>query len=504
MPASVSQTPIPVPDGTNNVSVLAALREALIALTNTSAGRSSSAGTVNASSSAAKPSQFVVTNQIITPVTYPTSDGKSVTIPQLSGLTLANPTTNESWSWNAPSSLFSGGSVGAAASSVPTPIPTPTPTPGTGPIAYPENFGAVGKPGVDDTVAINAWIAYAAAGGNCWLQGKTYLCNGTVVIDGQGSALLGNNCNFTLHGCGPTSVIQLMGSPGLTIESLSGTGVFKCVDMQFYSPLRTNTLVHTNYLVGLTNFDSVIFNGGSIGLWLDSQAAGVNGSLSLHARACTFWGQATRGIISDPYNTNLVENIHIDGCEFFLQGGTSIYITGADAIWINGCRFERVVLVSASPHIYIDTTFGVKITDNYIEDGNNVFLISVGADISSINISDNYLSVAVNGNHDGAGSAVLGAGALNVGVAIDQLKFNGNYILVNGTCTTLFSATATNLDRHGNTIRVNSGFTVTNGWQDGGLVASMASYGNSFLSAGATLTNPVTYAEPVFFGFTYP
>jgi hypothetical protein len=109
MPASISQPPIPVPDGTNTVQVLSAIRNALIALTNTDAGRSSPAGTVNSNSSAPQPSQFVVTQMVIVPVTY-----GAVTIPQLKSLTLLNSTTNETWSWTAPAKMFTGGVIGAA------------------------------------------------------------------------------------------------------------------------------------------------------------------------------------------------------------------------------------------------------------------------------------------------------------------------------------------------------------------------------------------------------
>ena len=97
MPASVSQPPIPVPNDTNIVQVLTAIRNALIALTNTSAAQVPTA------------SAFVVTQQVIVSVTY-----GAVVIPQLKSLTLLNSTTNEAWTWNAPAKMFTGGTVGAA------------------------------------------------------------------------------------------------------------------------------------------------------------------------------------------------------------------------------------------------------------------------------------------------------------------------------------------------------------------------------------------------------
>lgn len=118
MPASIGQPPIPVPDGSNTVQVLAAIRNALIAASNTDAGRSSPAGTVNSNSSAPQPSQFVVTQQVIVPVTYTVAGGTgpaaSVTVPQLKSLTLLNSTTNETWTWAAPGKMFNGGTIGAA------------------------------------------------------------------------------------------------------------------------------------------------------------------------------------------------------------------------------------------------------------------------------------------------------------------------------------------------------------------------------------------------------
>lgn len=108
MPASVSQPPIPVPTQDNLVLVVNAIRNALIAASNTDAGRASASGSLTPT-----PSQFSVLSQIIVPVTYPTADGTTnVTINQLIALTLINRTTGQTWVWNAPANLTRNGTIG--------------------------------------------------------------------------------------------------------------------------------------------------------------------------------------------------------------------------------------------------------------------------------------------------------------------------------------------------------------------------------------------------------
>jgi hypothetical protein len=120
MPASIGQPPIPAPNGSNTVQVLEAIRNALIAMTNTSSSQASASGTVTANTGAPQPSTFVVKEQVVLPVTYPlippgtTGGSYTVTVPVLTKLTLLNPTTNEKWSWSAPGSITSGGTPGAA------------------------------------------------------------------------------------------------------------------------------------------------------------------------------------------------------------------------------------------------------------------------------------------------------------------------------------------------------------------------------------------------------
>lgn len=122
MPAMISQQPIPVPDGKNNVAVLTALRNALISQTNTAAGRANQFGTVppTNSSNQAKPSPsaFAVTNQIVSNITVTTTNGDTVTIPTLVSLTLTNPVTGETWSWQAPSTITKLGTTTSAPSAV--------------------------------------------------------------------------------------------------------------------------------------------------------------------------------------------------------------------------------------------------------------------------------------------------------------------------------------------------------------------------------------------------
>ena len=119
MPATVAQQAIPVPTKDNLVPVCIALRNALISLSNTGAGRASPSGTVTAISSSPQPSQFNVTSEVWVPVTYnvPIVGGTgtaSVTIPQLKKVTFTNPTTNEVLSYTPAGKAFMGGTVGAA------------------------------------------------------------------------------------------------------------------------------------------------------------------------------------------------------------------------------------------------------------------------------------------------------------------------------------------------------------------------------------------------------
>ena len=122
MPATIASQPIPVPTKDNLVPVCIALRNALINLTNTDAGRADTSGTVppnGPNQAMPAPSQFKVIGQVIVPVTYtvPIVGGTgtaSVTIPQLASLTLTNSVTGETWVWTPPGKYFTGGTVGAA------------------------------------------------------------------------------------------------------------------------------------------------------------------------------------------------------------------------------------------------------------------------------------------------------------------------------------------------------------------------------------------------------
>lgn len=119
MPATISQQSIPNPTADNLLPVCIALRNALIALSNTAAGRASPAGTVTSNSSATQPSQFNITAQVWVSVTYNVgivggTGTASVTIPQLKSITFTNPTTNEVLSYTVPGKAFTGGTVGAA------------------------------------------------------------------------------------------------------------------------------------------------------------------------------------------------------------------------------------------------------------------------------------------------------------------------------------------------------------------------------------------------------
>ena len=109
MPATISQPPIPVPNGNNTVAVLTALRNAMVAATNTDAGRANQFGTVPANNPITQampsPSSFNVVNQVIQNIVVKTTNGDTVTIPTLVSLTLTNPVSGETWSWTAPSTI---------------------------------------------------------------------------------------------------------------------------------------------------------------------------------------------------------------------------------------------------------------------------------------------------------------------------------------------------------------------------------------------------------------
>ena len=122
MPATIASQAIPVPTADNLVPVCIALRNALIQLTNTDAGRANAAGTIppnGPNQAMPSPSQFTVTSQVIVPVTYNVAivggtGSASVTVPQLISLTLTNSVTGETWVWTAPGKLTNGGTIGAA------------------------------------------------------------------------------------------------------------------------------------------------------------------------------------------------------------------------------------------------------------------------------------------------------------------------------------------------------------------------------------------------------
>lgn len=112
MPATIIQQPIPVPTADNLVAVVSAIRNVLISASNTGAGRANTSGTQG------QPSQFVLQSEVIVPVTYTvpitgaTGAAGSVTIPQLTSLTLVNSTTGQIWTWTAPKNLTRNGSIG--------------------------------------------------------------------------------------------------------------------------------------------------------------------------------------------------------------------------------------------------------------------------------------------------------------------------------------------------------------------------------------------------------
>jgi len=117
MPATIMLPAIPNPNAGNIIQTLIALRNAVITMSNTDAGRANAAGTVppnGPNQAMPSPSNFTVTSQVIVPVTYTASNGATVTVPQLISLVLTNNVTGETWTWTAPAKLTNGGVVGAA------------------------------------------------------------------------------------------------------------------------------------------------------------------------------------------------------------------------------------------------------------------------------------------------------------------------------------------------------------------------------------------------------
>lgn len=112
MPATGSAPAIPVPNQQNILSCLNAIRNWIIASTNTDGGRANLSGTVEVLPA---PSQFTLTQEVINLYEYPVvSNGAqigTVTIPQLVSLTLTNAVTGETWTWTAPGALTAGGSL---------------------------------------------------------------------------------------------------------------------------------------------------------------------------------------------------------------------------------------------------------------------------------------------------------------------------------------------------------------------------------------------------------
>ena len=122
MPDTIALQAIPVPTADNLLPVVAALRNALIAQTNTDAGRANVSGSIpanNTNQAMPNPSQFTLTSQVIVPVTYTVvivggTGTASVTVPQLSSLAFTNAVTGETLVWTAPGKYFFNGTVGAA------------------------------------------------------------------------------------------------------------------------------------------------------------------------------------------------------------------------------------------------------------------------------------------------------------------------------------------------------------------------------------------------------
>lgn len=362
-------------------------------------------------------------------------------------------------------------------------------------IVRPEHFGAVADGTTNDTTAVQAWFDYGTSTmpGKCMLSAKTYYCASGLTISGKGASINFNNNNTSYFGSGPKSILKLAGNPGIMVDDTTGTNFLKFADFQLYSALTTNSLIHTRFFIGLANFDSVGFVGGSVGFYADSEATN-NGTLSLHFRGCVFDNQHDYGFFASPALTNLVENIHIRDCEFFDQNGWSILITGADAVWIDNCRMERDTHAGRTAgHIHIDTTNTVTIQNSYIEDSETTNLIELGSSVNSITIEHCYLSVNV------AGVAGAATRAFKANFAVSRIFFNYNKIIVGASCDKVFDATCTNMDRRWNLLQVNAG-TVTTGFADGSSTG-LVSYGNGFTGSVTTM---FTFSEPHFLDYTHP
>lgn len=117
MPATVVAPSIPAPNGQNTQQVLQAIRNYLIAMGNTDAGRANLAGSLTGQNPMPSPSQFTITSVVYNAVSFPvagaTGPAGTVTIPVLQLLELTNPVTGETWQYKAPGKSTSGGTVGS-------------------------------------------------------------------------------------------------------------------------------------------------------------------------------------------------------------------------------------------------------------------------------------------------------------------------------------------------------------------------------------------------------
>lgn len=114
MPPTLSVPSIPVPNSTNFLQVLSALRNFVISQQNLSANRANQAGALTTGSQAQpQSSQFTLTEAVFREVTFPTAGSDTVVVPVLMSATWTNQATNETITYAAPPAATQGGTVGS-------------------------------------------------------------------------------------------------------------------------------------------------------------------------------------------------------------------------------------------------------------------------------------------------------------------------------------------------------------------------------------------------------
>lgn len=245
----------------------------------------------------------------------------------------------------------------------------------------PEHLSPVGLG--DDTAAVQAWVNYAldpATTGDMKLRGRTYQICGQVLVDGPYVADDGAN-DIYLSGCGYRSVLNFTNANAAGLRITGGTNAMTLADLRIAGPSgASNTMLQTDSAWGLLTLSRVNFKGGGVQALLTATNPDSGGSLGVTFSDCTFGGSKTCSVRGWAQQTNLIENVNFNNCFWANFTGSAVNMSGADAIYFRGGRAERLPSQpsTVSPMLF-DNSFACGFHNFYLEDGNNVPLITLGS-----------------------------------------------------------------------------------------------------------------------------